>query len=262
MIARQPPRDLCRHKNTLSPFDTWGDYSHRAGASPSQEPEWSPQVLCIAAEEAAASGHSSILPAHLLIGLCRVVDLASNNLSAGMQATQRRLRRELEAARAPSTPAVAPEAGANAQGPVQPVIEQRVAKLEEDQALLNDKVEDQYQTKVESASKYRVRLSGIALFNLFNDVGAVDNQDFPAIAVASGPLVPAGGFGATLRQSELGFEAFGPERLMIGSDWPVCLLSGSYDQVIGALQAILNPNLNESQKAAVFGGNAGRFYKL
>ena len=57
-------------------------------------------------------------------------------------------------------------------------------------------------------------------------------------------------------------KSFGPDRVMYGSDWPVCLLAGSYDQVIGTLQAILNPHLNEPQKAAVFGGNARRFYKL
>src|SRR5215470_15296418 len=40
--------------------------------------------------------------------------------------------------------------------------------LEEQQQLLNARVEEQYQTKVESASKYRVRLSGMALINLYS----------------------------------------------------------------------------------------------
>jgi hypothetical protein len=44
----------------------------------------------------ASSGHSKILPAHLLIALCRFVDGARSDLSPAMQATQRRLRRELE----------------------------------------------------------------------------------------------------------------------------------------------------------------------
>jgi L-fuconolactonase len=30
---------------------------------------------------------------------------------------------------------------------------------------------------------------------------------------------------------------FGPQRCMFGSDWPVCLLAGTYDDVVGALQA-------------------------
>jgi L-fuconolactonase len=55
---------------------------------------------------------------------------------------------------------------------------------------------------------------------------------------------------------------FGFERVMFGSDWPVCLLAGSYDQVLGALQAVLKPELNERREDAVFGGNAARFYQL
>jgi L-fuconolactonase len=57
-------------------------------------------------------------------------------------------------------------------------------------------------------------------------------------------------------------ECFGSERVMFGSDWPVCLLAGSYDQVIGALQTILKPHLNEQREADIFGGNAARFYQL
>ncbi len=87
-------------------------------------------------------------------------------------------------------------------------LEQRVESLEESSQLLNSKVGDQYQTKVESASKYRVRLSGIVLLNLFNSHGAVDNQDFPSFV--RGPSTGTGSFGATMRQSEIGVEVFGP----------------------------------------------------
>jgi hypothetical protein len=88
------------------------------------------------------------------------------------------------------------------------LIEQRVASLEETTQLLNSKLEDQYQTKLESASKYRVRLSGIVLMNLFSNRGTTDNQDIPSIV--TGPNQGNGNFGATLRQSEIGLEAFGP----------------------------------------------------
>jgi len=71
-------------------------------------------------------------------------------------------------------------------------------------------VDDQNQIKVESASKYRVRLSGIVLLNLFNTRGTTDNQDFPTWATTQGPASPKGDFGASLRQSELGLEVFGP----------------------------------------------------
>ena len=57
-------------------------------------------------------------------------------------------------------------------------------------------------------------------------------------------------------------KCFGFERVMFGSDWPVCLLAGSYDQVIGALQDVLKPHLNERRETVAFGGNAMRFYKL
>ncbi|PYT98522.1 MAG: hypothetical protein DMG38_15395 [Acidobacteria bacterium] len=86
-----------------------------------------------------------------------------------------------------------------------------VNKLEEDQQLTNAKLADLYQTKVASASKYRVRLSGIALLNLFSNKGVVDNMDFPSLAAADNSINSGGSFGGTLRQSMLGFEVFGPE---------------------------------------------------
>ena len=57
-------------------------------------------------------------------------------------------------------------------------------------------------------------------------------------------------------------ECFGPDRLMYGSDWPVCLLAGSYDRVIAALETVLNPHLDAASIQAVYGGTAARFYRL
>ena len=87
----------------------------------------------------------------------------------------------------------------------------RLAKLEEEYDLLTGKIDDQYQTKVDSESKYRVRLSGLALLNLFTNRGAVDNADLPGLA---GPPDAAGRTNSTalsFRQSEIGLEVFGPE---------------------------------------------------
>ncbi len=81
----------------------------------------------------------------------------------------------------------------------------------ETQQLTNAKLAELHQTKVESASKYRVRLSGAVLLNVFENRGAVDNLDFPSLALAASPGMPQGSFGATLRQSMLGLEVFGPE---------------------------------------------------
>lgn len=55
---------------------------------------------------------------------------------------------------------------------------------------------------------------------------------------------------------------FGPERVMFGSDWPVCLLAGSYDQVVNVLEHGLPSGLSENDKARIFGLNALAFYKL
>ncbi len=99
-----------------------------------------------------------------------------------------------------------PPEGKTAEG-----VEERVAKLEEDQQLLTGKIDEQYQTKVESASKYRVRLSGIALLNVFGNSGTVDNIDFPVVALMRSVLDSSGNFGATVRQSQVGLEVFGPQ---------------------------------------------------
>lgn len=58
---------------------------------------------------------------------------------------------------------------------------------------------------------------------------------------------------------DLVFEAFGEDRLMVGSDWPVCLLSGSYEDVIGLVQNYLQ-QFSESTQRRIFGENAARFY--
>jgi L-fuconolactonase len=57
-------------------------------------------------------------------------------------------------------------------------------------------------------------------------------------------------------------QCFGFDRLMFGSDWPVCLLAGSYDRVIEALQEVLASRLNDETAQKLFGENAVRFYKL
>lgn len=55
---------------------------------------------------------------------------------------------------------------------------------------------------------------------------------------------------------------FGMNRVMFGSDWPVCLLAGSYDQVIGALEEILSPHRSDELERKLFGDNAVTFYQL
>lgn len=56
-------------------------------------------------------------------------------------------------------------------------------------------------------------------------------------------------------------EWFGLDRVMFGSDWPVCLLAGTYTSVIEALIAAVGP-LSAAEDAALFGGTARAFYRL
>src|SRR6516165_4851278 len=104
-----------------------------------------------------------------------------------------RLRQELEAEHAATvtTPAISSESQTGERVPV----DIRVGQLEEEQQLLSGKVDEQHQTKVESASKYRIRLTGIALFNLFSNQGAVDNMDVPELAYHPTGLSSGGSFG-------------------------------------------------------------------
>jgi L-fuconolactonase len=55
---------------------------------------------------------------------------------------------------------------------------------------------------------------------------------------------------------------FGTGRVMFGSDWPVCLLAASYDEVVQILEQGLTEAINEQEKEALFGGNAVKFYRL
>lgn len=57
-------------------------------------------------------------------------------------------------------------------------------------------------------------------------------------------------------------EIFGTDRVMYGSDWPVCLLAASYTQVHGLLGEVLPDSLTEAELEAIYGGNAAAFYKL
>jgi hypothetical protein len=143
----------------------------------------------------------------------------------------RQMRQELDAARKPADEAaphpyeattllpVTPSQSSNAVpvtgGPQPPDSKMandadHAAKLNEEYQLLSSKVDEHEQSKVESASKYRVRLSGIVLLNLFANKGEVENQDFPSVALAVPPGSPSGSLGATLRQSQLALEVFGP----------------------------------------------------
>lgn len=56
-------------------------------------------------------------------------------------------------------------------------------------------------------------------------------------------------------------EAFGPDRIMFGSDWPVCLAAASYYEVLEIVKEYFS-SYSEHEQHLFFGGNAVRFYKL
>jgi L-fuconolactonase len=58
-------------------------------------------------------------------------------------------------------------------------------------------------------------------------------------------------------------EVFGPERLLFGSDWPVCLLAAGYGEVVAAAtEALDRAGLGPAEREAVLGANARRLYRL
>lgn len=131
-----------------------------------------------------------------------------------------RLRQDLQSTRAllehsgtaSEVPAANPANAANTvqQAPAQPSLEERVQKLEDSSALMGGKVDEQYQTKVETASKYRARLHGMILMNAYRNVGGSDNLDLPTYSEPVPSFFPKANVGATLRQSQIGVELFGP----------------------------------------------------
>ncbi len=56
-------------------------------------------------------------------------------------------------------------------------------------------------------------------------------------------------------------EYFGPQRMMFGSDWPVCLLAASYDRVLDAAQSLL-ADLGDEDRNRIFSKKAAEFYGI
>jgi L-fuconolactonase len=61
--------------------------------------------------------------------------------------------------------------------------------------------------------------------------------------------------------ADAALDAFGPDRLMFGSDWPVCTLAASYGEVLQAARD-LTADLSGAEREAIFAGTAARVYRL
>jgi hypothetical protein len=90
-------------------------------------------------------------------------------------------------------------------------LQQSVQQLESDDEVLQAEVKQHDQTKVETASKFPVRVNGLVLFSSFLNNGAVDNIDLPIVALPRNPnSTYNGSLAATLRQTVLGLDGRGP----------------------------------------------------
>src|SRR5207244_1473203 len=180
-------------------------------------PAWSQQASPPPAQQA----DSLVTAVHELQNQVRELRMAVAEVrseAAQYRAETAELRKELQATRSQLASSGAPLQPSSYAGPSSApaiskpseesakgigTVEDRVDALEETTQLLNSKLNDQYQTKVESASKYRVRLSGLVLLNIFDNRGNVDNQDFPTWVTPGSGFSSSGALGASLRPSEL-----------------------------------------------------------
>jgi hypothetical protein len=107
---------------------------------------------------------------------------------------------------APAPIAPSPVAGSGTDGS----LGNRVESLEEQQDILQAEIKQHEQTKVETESKYSLRVTGLILFNAFSNAGVVDDAELPAYALPRLAGSSHGSLGATLRQTVLGLNATGP----------------------------------------------------
>lgn len=89
-------------------------------------------------------------------------------------------------------------------------MQEAVRRLQENTEILQAEVKQHEQTKIESSSKYPIKMSGILLSSTFLTDGAVDNVDLPVIALPRTHYVAHGSLASSFRQSILGFDFFGP----------------------------------------------------
>lgn len=86
-----------------------------------------------------------------------------------------------------------------------------IEDLKERQETAEAQIKVHDQTKIESSSKYPIRVTGLVLFNSFVNLGVVDNLDLPTAALSTQANTTSNGSaGATFRQTILGLEGFGP----------------------------------------------------
>ncbi len=121
---------------------------------------------------------------------------------------------------------------------VQQSLEDLREQLAEERELLAAQIATLEQSKVESSSRYRVRLFGMGLMQLISTRGAVDNIDLPVLAVESVPGDSGGNVSAAVRQSYLGVAVFGPSLADLDTSASLSIdFFGGFPDVIDGLSA-------------------------
>ncbi len=90
-------------------------------------------------------------------------------------------------------------------------LEAAVTDLKDQDEVLQAEISQHEQTKLETASKYPVKVTGLLLFSTFMNNGPVDDIDDPVLVEYRVPGNPKGSLAATARQSILGLDATGPQ---------------------------------------------------
>ena len=112
------------------------------------------------------------------------------------------LKNQIHPELADASPAAPPDAAAD--------LQRAVAEIQERQAMHQAEIQVHEQEKVESLSKFPVKLHGLVLLNASLNNGSVDNPIEPLVAIPSGGNAAHGSLTATGRQTLLGLEAAGP----------------------------------------------------
>lgn len=92
-----------------------------------------------------------------------------------------------------------------------PTTSDQIVNLEEGQQVLESRVDQHEQTKVETASKFKLKIDGMVLFNSGANRGEVDSIDVPNVAQPHVSGKTAGSVFGTLRQSIIGLQVIGPQ---------------------------------------------------
>ena len=126
-----------------------------------------------------------------------------NEMQKQLQALQQQLGQNSSTGAAPGTPASTPPASTPQDAVTE--LQSAVQDIRDRQAMQESQIATQEQTKVESESKYPVKITGLLLFNGFVNTRAVDIPATPVLA-----LPGSGSPGASVRQTVLGIDARGP----------------------------------------------------